>query len=54
MRWLVDLLANEQVVKSLLGYLMATEVGDQGRNVEKEVEWEQRMDQVGKELLSSR
>lgn len=54
MRWLADLLANEQVVKPLLGYSMATEVGDQARNVEKEVEWEQRMDQVGEELLSSR
>lgn len=53
MRWLANSLANEQVVKPLLGYLMATEVGGRGGDAEKEAEWEQRADQAGEELLSS-
>ena len=40
MRWLTNLLANEQAVKPLLDYLMATKVGSRGRDAEKEAEWE--------------
>lgn len=54
MRWLANLLANEQAVKPLLGYLMATEVGGRSVDAEKEAEWEQRADQAGEELFSSR
>lgn len=43
-RWLANLLANEQTVKSLLGYLMNTEVGVEK---DKAAEWDQRVDQEG-------
>lgn len=33
---------------------MATKVDSRGGDIEKEVEWEQRVDQARKELLSSR
>ena len=53
-RWLTNLLANEQAVKPLLGYLRATEVGGRGGDADRVAEWEQRADQAGEELLDSR
>ncbi len=53
-RWLANLLANEQAVKPLLGYLMATGVGGRGGDADREAEWEQKADQAGEELLDSR
>lgn len=46
-RWLAKLLANEQAITPLLKYLMTTEVGGRGGEMEKEAEWEQRADQEG-------
>ena len=53
-RWLANLLASEQAVKPLLGYLMATEVGSRGGDADRAAEWEERVDQAEEELLNSR
>ncbi len=50
-RWVANLLANEQAVQPLLKYLMTTEVGGREGGAEKAVEWEQRTDREGEELL---
>ena len=53
-RWVANLLANEQEVRLLLKYLMATEVGGREGGAERAAEWDQRVDQEGEELLDSR
>ena len=53
-RWVANLLANEQAVRPLVKYLMTTEVGGREGRVERAVEWDQRVDQEGEELLDRR
>lgn len=48
-KWLAELLANEQVVGSLLVYLQSTEMGSREEAVEKIREWRQKNDQEGEE-----
>ena len=52
-RWVANLLGNEQAVQPLLKYLMTTEVGGREGGAERAVEWEQRTDREGEELLDS-
>ncbi len=53
-RWLANLLANEQAVRPLLNYLMATDIGGREGKREGAAERDQRTDQEGEELLESR
>ena len=53
-KWSANLLANEQAVRPLLGYLMAKEVEGRAGEADRAAEWEQRADQAGEELLDSR
>ena len=48
---LAELLANEKVLGPLSGFLKSTDGGGREGAKEREVEWEQRDDQVGEELL---
>ena len=52
-RWVANLLANEKAVQPLLKYLMTTEVRGREVGAERGMEWEQRADQEGEELLDS-
>ena len=50
-RWLAELLANERATKPLLRFLQATEIGGREGARERELEWEQKNDQAGEDLL---
>ncbi len=43
MKWLANLLANEQALQPLLELLKSTEVGSRERAAERDEEWEMRM-----------
>ena len=53
-RWVASLLADEQAVRSLLKYLMTTEVEGREGETERAAEWGQSVDQDGEELPDSR
>ena len=53
-RWLANLLANEQAVRPLLKYLMATEIGGREGEGNGAAESDQRADQEWEELLDGR
>ena len=48
---LAELLANEKAMGPLLGFLKSTGVGGREGAKERELEWQQRSDQTGEELL---
>ena len=50
-RWLAELLANERVTKPLLRFLQATEIRGREGARERELEWEQKNDRAGEDLL---
>ena len=50
-RWLAGLLANEKAVAPLLRFLKATDVGGSEGARERELEWGQKNDQAGGDLL---
>ncbi len=50
-RWLADLLENEKAVAPLLRFLKTTDVEGREGAREKEIEWEQKNDQAGEDLL---
>ena len=49
---LAELLANEKALGPLVGFLKSTDVGGREGAKEREIEWDQRDDQVGEELLT--
>ena len=50
-RWVADLVANEKAVAPLLKFLKATDIGGREGARERELEWEQKNDRVGEDLL---
>ena len=50
-RWRAVLLANKKVVAPLLRFLQATDVGGKEGAKEKQLEWEQKNDRAGEDLL---
>ena len=50
-KWLAELLANERATKPPLSFLQATEIGGREGARERELEWEQKNDQAGEDLL---
>ena len=50
-KWLADLLANQRATKALLRFLQTTEIGGREGARERELEWEQKNDQAGEDLL---
>ena len=53
-RWLANLLANEEAVRPLLKYFVATEIGGREGEEDGAAERDQRADQEGEELLDGR
>ena len=51
-RWLADLLGDEKAVVPLIKYLKNTGIGGREGAREKELEWEQRNDQAGENLIN--
>ena len=51
MKWLANLLANEQALQLLLEFLKSTEVGSREGGVDRDKEWEMRNDREGEETL---
>ncbi len=51
MKWLANLLANEQALQPLPDFLKSTEVGSREGAAEKDEEWEMRNDREGEETL---
>ena len=51
-RWLGRLLANERAIGPVLEFLKRTEVGSRAGARERELEWQERNDQGGENLLS--
>lgn len=49
--WLANLLANQRATKALLRFLQTTEIGGREGARERELEWEQKNDQAGDDLL---
>ena len=50
-RWVADLVANEKAVAPLLRFLKATDIGGREGARERELEWEQKNDRLGENLL---
>ena len=50
-KWLANLLANEQALQPLLDFLKCTEVGNREGAAEKDEEWEMRNGRDGEETL---
>ena len=50
-KWLASILANKKPLAPLLRFLKTSEVGRREGAREREVEWEQRNDQAGEDLL---
>lgn len=48
---LAELVANEKAMGPLIGFIKSTEVGGRHEAKERELEWQQRNDQAGEELL---
>ena len=51
-KWVASLLANEQAIEALLKFLRNTEIGSREGAAQRELEWEQRNDKEGEELLT--
>lgn len=51
--WLAGLLANSKAMGPFSGFLKSTEVGGKEGARERELEWEQRDDRIGEELLGA-
>ncbi len=50
-RWMASLLANEKAILPLIKFLRATEIGAREGAREREIEWEQKNDRAGEDLL---
>ena len=50
-KWLAGVLANKKAITPLLRFLKTTEVGRREGARESEIEWEQRNDRAGEDLL---
>ena len=50
-KWIAELLSNEKATKLLLRFLQAIEIRGREGARERELEWEQKNDQAGEDLL---